>query len=109
MSKIIKITNLTDPSKGEFFQSGDFVEYEYENGFKEQKHYYGDDFEHPEDSLEVKIEIERLWRDSELKQTDFISPITDHPNYSAYMTYRQELRDYPSQPDFPNGTRPVKP
>lgn len=57
----------------------------------------------------LKIELERGWRDSELLGTDFIVPLTDHPQQAAYMTYRQQLRDYPSQEDFPNGTRPVKP
>lgn len=56
-----------------------------------------------------KLLSERSWRDVELKETDFIVPLTDHPKYSAYMTYRQELRNYPSQAEFPNGERPVKP
>jgi len=109
MSKIIKITNLTDASRSENFNSGDFIEYQYENGVIEQKYWYASDYEHPKDSLEVIIETEKIWRDNELKQTDWITPITDHPKHSAYMTYRQELRDYPAQPDFPNGTRPIKP
>lgn len=56
-----------------------------------------------------KIISEKGWRDHELYSTDFIVPLTDYPNHNAYMAYRQELRDYPSQPDFPNGTRPQKP
>jgi hypothetical protein len=55
------------------------------------------------------IKIEKQWRDMELKASDFIVPLTDHPQHAAYMTYRQELRDYPAQQDFPNGQRPVKP
>ena len=56
-----------------------------------------------------KIKVEREWRDMELAATDFIVPLTDHPKHSAYMQYRQELRDYPLQRDFPNGVRPIKP
>ena len=56
-----------------------------------------------------KLQDERYWRDVELRRTDHIVPLTDHPQHSEYMTYRQELRDYPSQPDFPNGNRPIKP
>jgi hypothetical protein len=52
---------------------------------------------------------EKEWRDTELQTSDYIVPLTDHPKHAAYMTYRQELRDYPAQTDFPNGTRPVKP
>ena len=56
-----------------------------------------------------KIVFERDWRDSELQKTDFIVPLTDHSKHAAYMTYRQELRDYPSHEDFPNDKRPTKP
>ena len=66
-------------------------------------------FSAPVKTLEEKTSEEKEWRDSELKASDFIVPLTDHPQHAAYMTYRQELRDYPAQEDFPNGTRPVKP
>ena len=60
-------------------------------------------------TLEEKTAEEKEWRDSELQASDFIVPLTDHPQHAAYMTYRQELRNYPAQTDFPNGTRPIKP
>ena len=66
-------------------------------------------FSAPVKTLEEKTAEEKFWRDYELKASDFIVPLTDHPQHAAYMTYRQELRDYPAQEDFPNGTRPVKP
>lgn len=59
--------------------------------------------------LKTKSQLEREWRDSELKNTDYIFPLTDHPKHAEYLEYRQKLRDYPSQEDFPNGERPVKP
>lgn len=43
----------------------------------------------------------RLWRNEELEATDFIVPLSDHPQQAAYMTYRQALRDWPSTEDFP--------
>jgi len=66
-------------------------------------------FSAPVKTLEEKTAEEKEWRDYELKTSDYIVPLTDHPKHAAYMTYRQELRDYPAQSDFPNGTRPVKP
>ena len=66
-------------------------------------------FTAPVKTLEEKTSEEKQWRDYELQANDFIVPLTDHPQHAAYMTYRQELRDYPAQQDFPNGTRPVKP
>ena len=42
------------------------------------------------------------WRNIELSNTDYIIPITDHSLHSAYIAYRQELRDWPSTSDFPN-------
>lgn len=62
-----------------------------------------------ERNADIHLEKERAWRDRELANTDFIVPLTDHPKHYEYMMYRQELRDYPSQPDFPNGQRPIKP
>jgi len=56
-----------------------------------------------------KIVFERSWRDNELASTDFIVPLVDHPKHNAYMIYRQLLREYPNQADFPNGQRPINP
>jgi UDP-N-acetyl-D-mannosaminuronate dehydrogenase len=47
----------------------------------------------------------RQWRDSELGATDYIVPLTDHPQRAAHMTYREALRDWPSTDSFP-ATRP---
>lgn len=54
----------------------------------------------------TKGDTERQWRDSELLRTDRFVVIPDYP--TDLLTYRAALRDYPSQPDFPNGTRPVE-
>ena len=48
----------------------------------------------------------KIWRDSELKGSDFIVPLIDYPNYAAWITYRQELRDWPSTDAFPD-TKPT--
>ena len=50
-------------------------------------------------------EAARMWRDMELSATDYIVPLTDHPQRAAYMTYREALRDWPSTDSFP-ATRP---
>ena len=50
-------------------------------------------------------ETARRWRDMELSATDYIVPLTDHPQHAAYMTYRAALRDWPATADFPD-TRP---
>tara|TARA_B110000114_G_scaffold119470_1_gene125154 strand:- start:52 stop:345 length:294 start_codon:yes stop_codon:yes gene_type:complete len=47
----------------------------------------------------------REWRDHELSATDFIVPLSDHPQRDAYILYRQSLRAWPSTSDFP-ATRP---
>ena len=51
-------------------------------------------------------EAARMWRDMELSATDYIVPLTDHPQRAAYMTYREALRNWPSTADFPD-TRPI--
>ena len=47
----------------------------------------------------------RMWRDSELSATDYIVPLTDHPQRDAYITYREALRQWPNTDSFP-ATRP---
>jgi len=56
--------------------------------------------------LPNKSEIAVAWRDVELASTDWVVPTTDHPQHSAYLTYRQALRDWPTSGSFP-ATRPV--
>ena len=48
----------------------------------------------------------RQWRNGELSASDFIVPLSDHPQRAAYMTYRTALRNWPSTEDFPE-TRPT--
>jgi len=48
----------------------------------------------------------KKWRNEELKKSDWIVPITDHPERASYLTYRANLRDWPSTEDFPN-TKPT--
>lgn len=50
-------------------------------------------------------ESERHWRDMELEATDYIVPLSDHPQSDAYITYRESLRQWPSTDSFP-ATRP---
>ena len=54
---------------------------------------------------QTKEDTERKWRDDELKRTDELMLLPDYP--VDLTVYRQELRDYPSQPDYPNGERPT--
>jgi len=48
----------------------------------------------------------RNWRNEELEATDYIVPLSDHPQRAAYITYRTALRDWPSTSDFPD-TKPT--
>lgn len=45
---------------------------------------------------------QREWRNQELKKSDWIVPISDHPERASYLTYRASLRNWPSTDDFPN-------
>ena len=58
-------------------------------------------------SEEPTVEEEaRQWRNSELSSTDYIVPLTDHPQHADYLSYRILLRNWPSTEDFPD-TRPT--
>ena len=48
----------------------------------------------------------RKWRNEELERTDIAATVSDYPNSSAILAYRQVLRDWPSTSDFPE-TRPT--
>ena len=56
----------------------------------------------------ITEEKAKRWRDSELQTTDNIAQTTDYPNRDAWITYREQLRDWPSTSDFPE-TKPTKP
>jgi hypothetical protein len=66
-------------------------------------------------SVEEKSAQERAWRDAQYVAVHTeINRVDDghssqNPPASAWRTYRNELRDYPQQGDFPNGTRPTPP
>jgi hypothetical protein len=51
-------------------------------------------------------ELAIQWRNTELLNTDWVVPTTDHPQHAEYLTYRQALRDWPASVDFPT-TRPA--
>lgn len=59
--------------------------------------------------LQRKVFTERAWRNSEIDLISFkINDLEDRgKDASALRAYRIVLRDYPQQPDFPNGTRPT--
>jgi len=41
----------------------------------------------------------RRWRDQELAATDYILPVTDHPQRDDYIAYREALRQWPTLND----------
>ena len=49
-------------------------------------------------------EIATAWRNQELKDTDWVVQVSDHPERPLYYTYRQELRDWPSLATFPSAS-----
>ena len=67
-----------------------------------------DGWSHPVKTTEELESEARLWRDSELQTTDFIVPTTDYPNHAAWITYRQQLRDWTDTDNFPD-TKPTAP
>tara|TARA_R110001606_G_scaffold359337_1_gene511159 strand:- start:358 stop:645 length:288 start_codon:yes stop_codon:yes gene_type:complete len=51
-------------------------------------------------------DIARGWRDGELLNTDYIVPLTDHPDHAVTLAYRVALRNWPSTDSFPD-TKPT--
>ena len=63
-----------------------------------------EDFPMTRPILEIIEQTPREWRNKELLKSDHIVPITDHPQHGGYITYRQELRDWPSLETFPSAS-----
>ena len=106
------IRNLSKP--GEDPKNGDWIEKDLDGGGTIQ-HEYSDGTPveaGPETDEEIALrdkdlaEIGREWRDRELAETDLAAQTPDYPNRDAYLTYRTELRDWPSTGDFP-ATKPT--
>ena len=82
------------------------------NTIKASAEFVEANFEHYELYVEPTVEAPtvaeagRMWRDVELSASDFIVPLSDHPQRAAYMTYRTALRNWPSTDAFP-ATKPT--
>jgi len=59
-----------------------------------------------EEAMDYARQEAKIWRNLELAKTDWILPLTDHPERDSYLTYRVSLRNWPSTEDFP-GTKPT--
>lgn len=60
-------------------------------------------------SQEYKLERLRIWRDNELKATDW-AMLEDAPTDKvAWAAYRQKLRDLPTNPNINLKELPIKP
>jgi hypothetical protein len=70
--------------------------------------YDGSNFSESVKSQEEQATIARKFRNMDLESSDWIVPVTDHPEHAEWLTYRQELRDWPSTENFPD-TKPSKP
>ena len=92
--------NLTDSTRNENPNHMDLLQHTYDNGTVIKKHFIVEE-------IIPETTIARQWRDGELQSTDYIIPLTDHPDHAATITYRQELRDWPSTDAFPD-TKPTK-
>ena len=98
----MEIINHTNP--GQTPVHGDWIETK--EGKSSVQSMYNDPGEGPEPTAEQLAQTAREWRDDELARTDFIVPLSDHPQRAAYMTYRAELRNWPTTSDFP-ATKPA--
>jgi|TARA_R110000868_G_scaffold157022_4_gene384096 hypothetical protein len=94
MSTLVSTTELNDGSglSRLLFDDGSYIDTE-----------VSDDREPTAEEIAVTA---RKWRDSELSSTDWIVPLSDHPQRAAYLNLRTALRDWPSTADFP-ATKPT--
>jgi Uma2 family endonuclease len=105
MKTILSQTNLTESSRNDNPINGDILRYEYTDGTIIEKQLH---IPTEEELQNNAANDARAWRNNELQATDFIVPLSDYPNRDAWLTYRQELRDWTTTSDFPE-TKPTKP
>ena len=60
-------------------------------------------------SLEYKMERLRIWRNAELKETDWTMISDATTDKAAWTTYRQALRDLPTNPNLSIDDLPTRP
>ncbi|WP_411063248.1 phage tail assembly chaperone [Vibrio rotiferianus] len=61
------------------------------------------------EQTEIKAQAEKAWRNEEIDYVDSKNYGSSFPYFTQVEDYKQALRDYPIQPDFPYGDRPVRP
>ena len=96
------IENLTEPLRVDSPLDGDKIRKTYDKGLVVIDTYHTPYVETQEDINNSA----KLWRNEELNKTDYIVPLTDHPDHAATLAYRVALRDWPSTSDFPD-TKPT--
>ena len=102
---IIKITK--DGTSNTIVANFDFAQQAYpiEDGYTHEDVTPASSIPPPVGIAETFPKEMREWRDRELKTSDWIVPLSDHPQRAAYMSYRTALRDWPATGDFPD-TKP---
>jgi len=50
---------------------------------------------------EIAEKRARQWRDNRLLTTDYMVPLSDHPQRAAYLAFRVALREWPNTESFP--------
>ena len=96
------IENLTEPLRVDSPLDGDKIRKTYDKGLVVIDTYHTPYVETQEDINNSA----KLWRNEELSKTDYIVPLTDHPDHAATLAYRVALRDWPTTSDFPD-TKPT--
>ena len=106
IENLTAIGRVYDEDSPAYYLVGDVIKFTYYNGATISRTIVEQDVmvDYPtEEEIEVAtlaIEAKR-WRDQELKSTDTLSLLADHPNNANILLYRQELRDWPSTSNFP--------
>ena len=107
IENLTAIDRVYDEDNPIYYLVGDIIKFTYHNGATISKTIVQQDVmvDSPtEEEIKVAtlaVEAKR-WRDQELKNTDTLSLLTDHPNNTNILSYRQELRDWPNTSDFPS-------
>ncbi len=103
LTAIDRVYNEDNPI---YYLVGDIIKFTLHNGgtisktITEEDVMVADPTEEEIITATLAIEAKR-WRNQELKSTDTLSLLADHPNNANILLYRQELREWPNTGNFP--------
>jgi hypothetical protein len=105
IKNLTAVDRVYDRENPIYYLVGDIIKFTYNNSIEINKTIVEKNvviYPTEEEIKNATLAVEaKKWRNQELKNTDILSLLVDHPNNANILSYRQELRDWPNTNNFP--------